>query len=592
MHRSKWKRVLVGLVAVAIAASFSLELEYAYVPPGPSADPVLNLGRKTFYGQTFGNEVFFTDILGILDGPLTLPSFIKALVTLRGRGTENLRVQVARTATIGGTTYQKGEFVDTGLDLPRGAWVPLGMPLKLSRGRVKVGISCAACHATVDPRDRRVVEGAPNANLNAGLLLSLASNSVAYFPHGAGGLSEREVDAVLRRWPPGFFDATTDLTANPVQIPDVFTADEHPYGWTGFAAAGPFRGLTAFTNNFARDSDALTDTEASETLFGLGKEAYLETILRRAASPRFRYRPGAGLRPSDFFAQVDPTPGAPGVNEVVLPPTFPAASPVAPSGLFVGSPGYRVWEQANGLSAWQNSLRPPAMADVGARAGAVQGRAVFERAGCATCHAGGALTNNRVIPAPAIGTEPSHAGARKRSERRFAPPLAYPPSAPVPVPPGTAAIMTPTDGLDPAQLRLAWAHGGSPGGYKVPGLRGLAWTAPYLHDGGVAAGPDPTTQAGLTGTLLRGVAPDPRESLRALVDRRLRQRVIAANQAAPDLRDLHITGAGHAFWADRAAGFTAAEQEALLDYLLAPEGPGGLAPGAPAGRDPSPETGQ
>jgi len=29
---------------------------------------VLRLGREAFYGETFGNEVFLTDIMGLLDG--------------------------------------------------------------------------------------------------------------------------------------------------------------------------------------------------------------------------------------------------------------------------------------------------------------------------------------------------------------------------------------------------------------------------------------------------------------------------------------------------------------------------------------------
>gem|GEM_PF-2437718 len=37
-------------------------------------------------------------------------------------------------------------------------------------GRVRVGMSCAACHATVDPQTKKVVEEAPNNDLNAGRL--------------------------------------------------------------------------------------------------------------------------------------------------------------------------------------------------------------------------------------------------------------------------------------------------------------------------------------------------------------------------------------------------------------------------------------
>ncbi|HYG58262.1 MAG TPA: hypothetical protein VD902_09410, partial [Symbiobacteriaceae bacterium] len=139
---------------------------------------------------------------------------------------------------------------------------------------------------------------------------------------------------------------------------------------------------------------------------------------------------------------------------------------------------------------------------------------------------------------------------------------------PVPVPTGAKAERAPTEHLDAGQLRLAWAHGGSPGGYKVQGLMGLYWTAPYLHDGGVAVGDDPDTQLGVSGTILKGVRPDPANSLRALVDRDLRKRVIAANKESQSLGAVHVQGIGHEFWVDQGAGFTAEEQAALLKYLL------------------------
>jgi hypothetical protein len=181
---------------------------------------VITLGRKAFYGQTFGNEVFFSDILGILDGPVSVPGIARSLLALRGRGTTDLQVTLARTVRVGGRIFPKGGQISTGLDVPAGAWLPLGMPLKFSSGRLKVGISCAVCHSTVDPLTKQVVEGAPNADLNAGLLLALAANSAAYFPHARlgemaalpdPGVLEETVDASLTKWPPGTFDTTPDL---------------------------------------------------------------------------------------------------------------------------------------------------------------------------------------------------------------------------------------------------------------------------------------------------------------------------------------------------------------------------------------------
>ncbi len=102
----------------------------------------------------------------------------------------------------------------------------------------------------------------------------------------------------------------------------------------------------------------------------------------------------------------------------------------------------------------------------------------------------------------------------------------------------------------------------------MPGLVGLAWSAPYLHDGGVAVGPDASRQLGVPGTWDAGIAPDAANSLRALVERDLRRRVVAADKASPRAALSHVTGEGHAFWVDAAAGYSAADQDALIAYLL------------------------
>src|SRR5262245_57307485 len=54
-------------------------------------DPLLTLGRVSFYRETFGNEVFLSEIMGILDGPLTPWQMAKAIWKLGGRGTTNLQ---------------------------------------------------------------------------------------------------------------------------------------------------------------------------------------------------------------------------------------------------------------------------------------------------------------------------------------------------------------------------------------------------------------------------------------------------------------------------------------------------------------------
>jgi hypothetical protein len=140
---------------------------------------LLELGESEFYGQTFGNEVFLTDVMGILDGPLTPNAMMGAVRKLKGKPTSNLRVPIGKEAQIGDRFYRKGEIVDTGLDVPAGAIAPMGMTAKIVGGKTRVGVSCSLCHSTVDSVSGKVVHGAPNADLNAGLLMAAASNSAA-----------------------------------------------------------------------------------------------------------------------------------------------------------------------------------------------------------------------------------------------------------------------------------------------------------------------------------------------------------------------------------------------------------------------------
>ncbi|MGF7087710.1 mono/diheme cytochrome c family protein [Kroppenstedtia sanguinis] len=558
-------------------------------------DAFLRTGREAFYKETFGNEVFLTDIMGIVNGPLTIGSITKAILKLQGEGTTNLRVELAKDAVVGGKKFKKGELVDTGIDVPKGAYAPLGMPVKWSKGKLKVGVSCAACHASVDSVSKNVIEGAPNRDLNAGLLMGLATNSTAYFTHAQieglenyltetkrkvttstgkkHGLPDPEkledaVDSTFLKWPRGNFDSTIDMVSNPAQIPDSFTKGDHPYGWSGFATAGPFHGLSAFSNNVhAQNSDSLGQAENSSPLFGIDQEVYLGTILQNAANPKFRYDPKKGKKPSSFFTAVDPTPGVPGINEMVQSPSFPKLNLMAPDGLLISSPGFKVGEQVNAMSAWQNRLEPPPAKSKHDPQMMKEGRRLFQSK-CMSCHAGRAFTNNRIMDARGIGTEPSRAQALKKTGKIFGPTSVYSFDTPVPIPKDAKVLDVPIQHLDPEQIKLGFAHGNSPGGYKVKGLIGLYWSAPYLHDGGVAVGPDIKTQLGIPGTIYKGIEPDPANSLRALVDRRLRKRVIEANHSVKALRDVHVQGIGHEYWADEDAGVTKEQQDGLIQYLL------------------------
>lgn len=637
---SVWTLSLSGIVIVGIALyTLIQEPEFGYTPSldqvlnvdrrpvertsGNGISPVsheeqeievtprlLDMGRKAFYEETFGNEVFFTDIMGQMDGPINFVSIGKAVGKLRGKGTSNLQIELSDDVTVGGQTFKRGTLIDTGIDVPKGSYRPLGIVTKVTREGLKAGMTCAACHATVDNRTGKVIEGAPNSDLNAGLLMAFATNSAAYFRHTdvnpeeiaqlkkhldrLDGREAKEkvlpdvkqfedaVDRTLMSWPAGNFDSTIDLEANPAQIPDSFTFGDFPYGWSGFASAGPFHGLSTFNNNVhATNSDTLTTADQSEALFGIDTDVYYGTVLQNAANKRYRYT-GGNQRPSDFFKAIDPTPGVPGVVQAVPAPTFPKGSVVSPDALIVSDPGDQINEKNNAEAAWQNSLKPPRTWKDAERVR--QGRDVFARAGCIRCHAGETLTNNTVISAVEIGTQPSRAKALQKLPKTFADPKMWDKNARAPVDSKAEVLRVPTDHIPSAERRLAYAQDGV-GGYKVPSLVGLHVTAPYLHDGGVAAGPQAVEwtedegyiprireELGLTGTVLKGRSPDVENSLAALVDRGIRREVVRNNRASDRLATSNVTGAGHAYWVDSEAGFTPEEQKALVEYLMSLDG--------------------
>jgi hypothetical protein len=562
-------------------------------------EDLLALGERAFYEETFGNERFLTDVLGMLAGPLRASGFARAIAALHGQATTDLRVELSDDAVVGGRIFRKGQLVETGLDVAKGARAPLGMKIVVGGRGVRAGITCALCHSTVDPSTGLVVHGAPNADLNAGLLLALASNSAAYFLHtgvdprglrvGAKSVVgpdhgremlpdaralEDAVDADLLAWPPGNFDSMTDLVNAPTQIPSSFTWQAGPFSWSGAFMAGPFRGLSSQNNNVhALNADATTEADAMPARFGIDRAYFLAVLLQNAPDKQLRFDPARTTSDPHlvrtFFAAHDPTPGQPAMNTVVALPSYPRATLIEPTSLMCSVPGRPFWEAINAMSAWQDTLRPPsfgAAADPGTRA---RGRAVFERAGCRHCHDGPALTNHRIVPAPEIGTQPLRAKALASTAYAWQQqPIIFAFDEKVPLPPTPRTMAVPIAELDRAQIRLAYGWGDSPGGYKVPALVGLAVSAPYLHDGGVAVSRD-RQRKGMAATVLEGVAPDARESLRALVDRVLRAEVVAANRASPRLRRMHVEGSGHPYWVDAAAGVRPRDQDALLEFLLA-----------------------
>ncbi|MGT2480362.1 hypothetical protein ACU4GR_19405 [Methylobacterium oryzae CBMB20] len=133
-------------------------------------DPAMvERGRQAFYQETFGNEVFLTDVMGMLDGgPTPLEVALRGGPARRDGHRRTFRSPWPRTCRIGDRVYRAGELIPTGLDVPKGGAFIIGIKTFYDRGHLRMGITCALCHAAVDPGTGKVVEGAPNTDLNAG----------------------------------------------------------------------------------------------------------------------------------------------------------------------------------------------------------------------------------------------------------------------------------------------------------------------------------------------------------------------------------------------------------------------------------------
>jgi len=568
-------------------------------------EELIALGRDAFYRETFGNELFLTDVMGIIDGPVNLWTVSRAILALRGGHTTNLQIPVDEDLTLGGQTFPAGSVLNTGLDVPPGGLLPIGMVTRINRGRIQIGMACALCHVTVEPESGRLIEGATNTDLDAGLLMAMATNSTALFrntdanpaefpagahrylnPAGEEALLpdpvalEEAVDAAMLAWPPGTFDTMMDLVNAPTFIPSAYTFGQWPYGWNGFASLGWFQGLSTLGNNVhAVNADPSGDAAMIEQLMeekGIDRELYLGVLLQNSA--RTRYRLPAGVQPSRFFAEVNPTPASSGFIDTVAIPAYPNVSYLTTNGLLASRFGYPVGEHINAMSAYQHTLAPPPQPTTDPAA-LQRGAAVFVRAGCADCHSGRYFSNNELIPASEIGTQPLRAVALADLAALLTEPRAYPPSLLAPVAPDAPTLPVPTDTTPDRIRELAYARNGE-GGYKAITLIGIYLHAPYLHDGGVAAGPGAlreeegrfvvadATQLGMAGTLQRQIQPDPAASLRVLLDRQLRAPMIEANHADPALQAAHVEGIGHAIWVDEEADFTTQEQTDLILFLL------------------------
>ncbi|MCK6486351.1 MAG: hypothetical protein HUU22_08570 [Phycisphaerae bacterium] len=594
-------------------------------------DALLQRGRDEFFAQvlgdpfTLGSLINFANAFGKdaiqagLDSfdPAKDPdghvSFLRDLFTtiaLRPKlPTTNLWTIISRDLRIGSKVWPAGSIIETGADVAAGELIPVGF----EGGTV----SCSLCHASVDPISGRMVPGAPNVDLNIGLFVALSSNTSAVFLRlnhrefdpfdprfprtgrriiDSNGATvqlpdpvafERAVDDFILTIPRGGFEAAPDGVTAVTKIPDSFVFGEGGMGWDGGFQIGPFGGVAAFSNavhTFEVNmlGPGVPGSNGSRAVAGLDPEVYLGMVLQNASDPSVRI--SDDVKPSEWLAVRFPDAEQ---SRAVRLPSFPKPTLFSLNSL-VFSPGGEPFMYAiNALAAFQSSLTVPPNRSLenllALQTGAVtRGAEVFAAANCTSCHPPPFFTTGRILSNDVLKGNAARGRNRRVLEGNLIPAMLPSFDQTVPLPPQPNLIALPPDPLSPDTVTLPPGLDTDAGGYKISGLLGLYLKAPYLHDGGVAVAVDAVAIAsdggyrvirpsglGVPGTLKIGVAAHPGHSLRALLDRQLRELVVAANRQDADLVRGSVEGTGHEFFVDPAAGFSYQQQSDLISFLLA-----------------------
>ncbi|MDJ0732875.1 MAG: di-heme oxidoredictase family protein [Nostocaceae cyanobacterium] len=589
---------------------------------------LIDKGEEIFVNRKIGDDFGLQAVFGFAQGFEIISDELEvAIRNLGGEPTNNLQITLQKDITLGSRTFRTGTVINTGLKVERGGTL-LGFVPDSQTGAI--GVTCAACHATLSNEGERLL-GVPNGELAIPLLIALSPNTAAGFARlnfnpldskyqGNGKtildsnnlevqlpdpvLFETAFDDAVFNVPFGNFESSPDGINNTTQIPSVFTFKNHPYLADGQFAVGPFAGLSVINNAVhSSEINLLAAAQLSGETLGIDPEVYIGTFLQNAADQRLRLPSGEPVKPSEWlrqkqqelgipFAELEdqiPAPGAgdypnlrPSLatyNGLIFTPNSDNPDDIASGKFFFAN---------NAMSAFQNSLVPPANRTKknwrALRRGSVRrGARVFRKANCATCHIPPFFTDNQIHPIDEIATNPARAKSRLGLNELLVEPKLYTFDTPVPIPAGAEVLDVPTEGISDTPTTLP--KGILPdGGYKTTSLRGLYLSAPYLHDGGVAVRKGSIKVAwngrfrvvdpeglGLTGTLSQGLPADAASSLRALLDRDLREQVVQANKTNPALgpQRSNLDGTGHEFYVDTQAGFSPRQQTDLINFLLA-----------------------
>ncbi len=182
----------------------------AHDPFFEAAAKMLAEGRETFRFDTFGDEAFWSGVLG-LDRAIARVSPRQALAV--GLKVDVDALSAGLVAALRAGKVDLDDPAVTRRLLKANAVVGVTGLFKQSSSIPQIGIQCALCHSTVDnsfaPGIGHRLDGWANRDLNVGAIISLAPNlqPVASLLH----ITVAQLKAVLASWGPGKFDAVVFL---------------------------------------------------------------------------------------------------------------------------------------------------------------------------------------------------------------------------------------------------------------------------------------------------------------------------------------------------------------------------------------------
>ncbi|MCB1918039.1 MAG: c-type cytochrome [Rhodocyclaceae bacterium] len=384
-------------------------------------------GRSVLMDETFGNEAFFGDVIG-LHSLLAAVSPADAVALGVQVDIARLPQSVVDLMTGSDLAAKDAALADpatTRLLLENDAVIGVRARFDGEGKLIRAGLTCALCHVTVSPTEFQLsagptllpigepqFDGVPNNRIDAGTILSLTPFVQNL---GDGGATA----AVLQSWGAGNFDIRAlpdnpleDDVVNPTNNPPIWNfvdlAEQgYRFGWDGL-----------FANDGSNDNAIASQAEAVYDLIMHGNGAFGTASATLPAE--LAVVPPQSLLDALAQAEAD-QPG----NDITA-------------------------DKLLDLQAWMRSLNSPAPGAFD-EVMAERGFELFHGdAGCSSCHRSAELTGPGLV----------------------------------------TAITSP--------------QGGLAGGIKVPSLRGISHTAPYLSDGSV-----PTLDATVEGVLSVLEALDP-----------------------------------------------------------------------------------